>query len=71
MARSFSAVINFHSRENRPQSDGICVANHTSPIDVVILSCDRAYALVNIVRVLCAVVVFVFGETGCVSDVHR
>jgi glycerol-3-phosphate O-acyltransferase 3/4 len=53
MARSFSAVINFHSRENRPQSDGICVANHTSPIDVVILSCDRAYALVNIVRVSC------------------
>ena len=47
MARSFSAVINFHSRENRPQSDGICVANHTSPIDVVILSCDRAFALVT------------------------
>ena len=47
MARSFSAVINFHSRENRPQSDGICVANHTTPIDVVILSCDRAFALVT------------------------
>ena len=30
-----------------PKTDGICVANHTSPIDVVILSVDRPYALVG------------------------
>ena len=30
-----------------PRTDGICVANHTSPIDVVILSVDRPYALVG------------------------
>ena len=37
-----------NSQENRPQTDGICVANHTSPIDVVILSADRPYALVGL-----------------------
>jgi hypothetical protein len=29
---------------------GICVANHTSPIDVLILACDNAYALVKILQ---------------------
>merc|ERR1719192_836675 len=46
-SRSFSACIQFHDRENMPDTDGICVANHTSPIDVVILSVDRPYALVG------------------------
>ena len=41
------ACIKFHNKENRPKTDGICVANHTSPIDVVILSVDRPYALVG------------------------
>ena len=44
---SVSACIKFHDTENRPKTDGICVANHTSPIDVVILSVDRPYALVG------------------------
>ena len=47
LSRSFSGVIQFHNKEYRPKSDGICVANHTTPIDVVVLSCDRSYALVN------------------------
>ncbi len=34
-------------RENRAKGGGICVANHTSPIDVVILGCDNTYAMVN------------------------
>ncbi|XP_023340863.1 glycerol-3-phosphate acyltransferase 3 [Eurytemora carolleeae] len=46
LARSFSAVVNFHSKENRPKTDGICVANHTSPIDVVFMSCDIPYAMI-------------------------
>jgi len=46
-SRCFSASIAFHNLENRPKQDGICVANHTSPIDVVILSTDRSYALVG------------------------
>ena len=47
LSRSFSGVIRFHNQEYRPKSDGICVANHTTPIDVVVLSCDRSYALVT------------------------
>ena len=47
MSRGFSGIINFHNPENRARGGGICVANHTSPIDVVILHCDNAYALVG------------------------
>ena len=47
LSRSLSAVITFHNRELRPKCDGICVANHTTPIDVFILSCDKTYALVR------------------------
>lgn len=43
---ALSAVINFHNRENIPK-DGICVANHTTPVDVMILHCDNAYALIG------------------------
>lgn len=46
---AISAVITYHNPENKPKQ-GICVANHTSPIDVLILACDNAYALV---RTLC------------------
>ncbi|KAK7109506.1 glycerol-3-phosphate acyltransferase 3-like isoform X2 [Littorina saxatilis] len=46
MARACSAVITFHNQENRVKN-GICVANHTSPIDVFMLSCDNCYALVG------------------------
>merc|ERR1712223_1940547 len=41
-----SAVITYHNPENRPKQ-GICVANHTSPIDVLVLACDNAYALIG------------------------
>lgn len=37
----------FH-RENKPRKGGICVANHTSPIDVVILANDGCYAMVSL-----------------------
>ena len=47
LSRSFSAVVSFHNKQFRPKSDGICVANHTTPIDVVILNMDRTYALVR------------------------
>ncbi len=42
-----SAVITYHNPENKPSQSGICVANHTSPIDVLVLACDNAYALVS------------------------
>ncbi|KAG8199540.1 hypothetical protein JTE90_009381 [Oedothorax gibbosus] len=42
-----SAVVTYHNRENKAVNSGICVANHTSPIDVVILASDNSYALVG------------------------
>uniref|UniRef100_A0A4X1TQC1 Glycerol-3-phosphate acyltransferase 3 n=2 Tax=Sus scrofa TaxID=9823 RepID=A0A4X1TQC1_PIG len=35
------------NRQYRPQKGGICVANHTSPIDVLILTTDGCYAMVG------------------------
>ncbi|KAM4532053.1 glycerol-3-phosphate acyltransferase 3 isoform 1-T1 [Fundulus diaphanus] len=46
-ARGLSATIHYHKKENRPQKGGICVANHTTPIDVVILANDGCYAMVG------------------------
>ncbi|RDD43542.1 Glycerol-3-phosphate acyltransferase 3 [Trichoplax sp. H2] len=45
LARAISASIRVHNRENRAKGGGICVANHTSPIDVLILSTDNCYAM--------------------------
>jgi len=33
--RAFSTIITFHGEENKPKN-GISVANHTSPIDVMV-----------------------------------
>lgn len=41
-----SLVVKYHNKENRPKS-GICVANHTSPIDTLVLMCDNCYSLVS------------------------
>uniref|UniRef100_A0A8C5G2I1 Phospholipid/glycerol acyltransferase domain-containing protein n=1 Tax=Gouania willdenowi TaxID=441366 RepID=A0A8C5G2I1_GOUWI len=46
-ARGLSATVHYHNKENRPQKGGICVANHTTPIDVVILANDGCYAMVG------------------------
>jgi len=46
LSGALSAVIRYHNTENRPKT-GICVANHTSVIDVLILACDNAYALIG------------------------
>ncbi|SPP73231.1 glycerol-3-phosphate acyltransferase 3 isoform X1 [Drosophila guanche] len=46
LSSAISAVITYHNEENRPLS-GICVANHTSPIDVLVLMCDSTYSLIG------------------------
>ena len=46
--RSLSALIIVHNEEYQPKNCGFCVANHTSPIDVAILSTDCTYSLVRI-----------------------
>ncbi|XP_029459607.1 glycerol-3-phosphate acyltransferase 4 isoform X1 [Rhinatrema bivittatum] len=45
--RALTAIITYHNSENRPKNGGICVANHTSPIDVIILASDGYYAMVG------------------------
>lgn len=46
LSSAISAVIHYHNEENRPKG-GICVANHTSPIDVLVLMCDSTYSLIG------------------------
>jgi glycerol-3-phosphate O-acyltransferase 3/4 len=47
LSRVFSAIITYHDRENRAKTGSICVANHTSPIDVIILSTDNCYSMIG------------------------
>ena len=44
---SWSAVIEYHDVHNRPRN-GICVANHTSPIDCITLANDNCYSMVGV-----------------------
>lgn len=37
----------FYFRENKPKNGGICVANHTTPIDIIILANDGCYSMVE------------------------
>lgn len=47
LGSALSSVVNYHNAENRPGASGICVANHTSPIDVLMLMQDNSYSLVS------------------------
>lgn len=42
-----ASVITYHNQQYKAKNCGICVANHTSPIDIVVLHCDNSYALVG------------------------
>nr|XP_053636384.1 glycerol-3-phosphate acyltransferase 3-like [Cherax quadricarinatus] len=46
IAGSLSVVARFHNSENRP-THGIVVANHTSPIDSMVLATDQCYDMVG------------------------
>lgn len=46
MSQSLSATITIHNPENKPKPGGMCVANHTSAIDVPILSTQTTFSLV-------------------------
>jgi len=43
---SMTMVINVHNPQWIPRCNGICVANHTSPIDILILFAHSYYILV-------------------------
>jgi glycerol-3-phosphate O-acyltransferase 3/4 len=47
LARSLSALITVHNKQYMP-SGGVCVANHTSPIDIVMLSTENCFSLVSL-----------------------
>lgn len=47
LMRSLSVVINFHNTEHQPKGVGLCVANHTSTIDVGILATQNVFSLVS------------------------
>nr|XP_023014745.1 glycerol-3-phosphate acyltransferase 3 isoform X1 [Leptinotarsa decemlineata] len=45
--RSFSGVVRIHNKQYRPTCGSVCVANHTSPYDVVVLSTDNCYSMIG------------------------
>ncbi|XP_017839690.1 glycerol-3-phosphate acyltransferase 3 isoform X3 [Drosophila busckii] len=47
IASSLSTLIKFHNKEYKPSSSGFCVANHTSPLDVAIMSTDCTFSLIG------------------------
>lgn len=46
LSSALSSVITYHNEENKPKI-GICVANHTSPIDCLVVACDNCYSLIG------------------------
>ncbi|XP_049788973.1 glycerol-3-phosphate acyltransferase 3-like isoform X3 [Schistocerca nitens] len=47
LACSLTVILTSHNIQYRPRAGGVCVANHTSPIDVGILSTETTYALIG------------------------
>ena len=47
IAGSLSLVATFHNLENAPKGGGIAVANHTSPIDALVLATHHCYDMVG------------------------
>ncbi|CAG9789871.1 unnamed protein product [Diatraea saccharalis] len=47
LTRSVSLVGNFHDTQYMPKGNGFCVANHTSPIDVAMLSIHTCFSLIG------------------------
>lgn len=44
---ALTSRLEFHNGQYKAQRGDVCVANHTSPLDALILSCDNSYALVG------------------------
>lgn len=47
LARSLTCLVQVHNEQYRAPGGSICVANHTTPYDVVVLSIDNNYSLVS------------------------
>jgi len=47
LACGITSKLKFHNRQFRAKRGDICVANHTSPIDALLMACDNCYAMVG------------------------
>ncbi|XP_011063236.1 PREDICTED: glycerol-3-phosphate acyltransferase 3 isoform X1 [Acromyrmex echinatior] len=47
MSRSISSMITIHNPEYKPKNGGMCVSNHTSTLDVCILSTQTTFSLIG------------------------
>nr|CAH7723038.1 unnamed protein product [Callosobruchus chinensis] len=47
LVRSLSGIVRIHNKHWRPNSGSVCVANHTSPVDVIMISTDNCYSLIG------------------------
>lgn len=47
IASALTAVINIHHEKNRAKCGSVCVANHTTPVDIVMLAVDNCFTLVG------------------------
>lgn len=61
LIRGISVSARFHDEQYAPKSNGFCVANHTSPIDVGVLSVNTCFSLVGLIVGVILDGVFVVG----------
>ncbi|XP_034110504.1 glycerol-3-phosphate acyltransferase 3 isoform X1 [Drosophila albomicans] len=47
ISSSLSSLVIFHNKQYKPTTSGFCVANHTTPLDVAILSTDCTFSLIG------------------------
>ncbi|KAK7872497.1 hypothetical protein R5R35_014288 [Gryllus longicercus] len=47
LARCLSMVLTYHDTQYRPDKGGVCVANHTSPIDIITVSTESCFSLIG------------------------
>ncbi|XP_068625774.1 glycerol-3-phosphate acyltransferase 4 isoform X2 [Battus philenor] len=47
LMRSLSCVVTYHDSQYAPTGAGFCVANHTSPIDVLVVSVNSFFSLIG------------------------
>ncbi|KYN09248.1 Glycerol-3-phosphate acyltransferase 3 [Trachymyrmex cornetzi] len=69
MSRSISGMITIHNSEYKPKNGGVCVSNHTSTLDVCILSTQTTFSLV--ILSCCALLVNVTGNVSCNFALQR
>lgn len=47
ICRALGTIINFHNPQNQPKNGGICVANHTTVLDIFVMMSDRSFSIIG------------------------